>query len=73
MSTCDFNIPHKLLLRVNEACALLSMGRTSFYKEVASGRLHLTRAAGRSLVTWHDLEEYVEARRRESGQRERMH
>lgn len=53
----------KLLYRVNEACSLLGLGRTSLYEEIAAGRLRVVRAAGRTLLARRDLEEYVEALR----------
>jgi excisionase family DNA binding protein len=59
-------VTQKLLFRVNEACAALGIGRTSFYEEVNAGRLILMRAAGRKLVHRKDLEAYCEARRAES-------
>jgi|GEM_PF-1877168 len=60
------SLPSKLLFRVNEACAALGIGRTSFYEEEKSGRLITMRAAGRKLVHWQDLQAYCEARRAEA-------
>ena len=56
----DLNIdgaaPAKLLFRVNEACSVLGLGRTSLYKEIAAGRLRVVRAAGRTLLARRDLD-----------------
>lgn len=56
----------KLLFRVDEACAALGIGRTSFYQEAKAGKLTTMRAAGRKVVHQRDLEAYCEARRAES-------
>ena len=61
-------VPSKLLFRVNEACSLLGIGRTSLYKEIASGRLRTVRAAGRTLLARPDLEAYVERLRGTSAE-----
>ena len=67
----DLNIdgaaPAKLLFRVNEACSVLGLGRTSLYKEIAAGRLRVVRAAGRTLLARRDLDEYVETLRADAG------
>jgi predicted DNA-binding transcriptional regulator AlpA len=58
----------KLLLSINETCRVLSLGRTSIYREISCGRLIAPKAAGRTLVHLIDLQAYAEARRAESTQ-----
>lgn len=40
-----------LLYRVNDACHVLGIGRSSLYKLVATGEVQLVRIAGRSVVS----------------------
>lgn len=44
------NITEKLAYSIKEACAKSSLGRTSIYAAIASGRLKATRVGGRTLI-----------------------
>jgi len=46
----------RLAYRVSEACAKLSIGRTSLYQLVKDGKLKLIKIAGRTLVPHSELE-----------------
>ncbi len=48
--------PKKMAYRIDEACYVLGIGRTSLYALVKSGRLKLIKIAGRSLVPGSELE-----------------
>ena len=47
---------NRLTYTVNEACRMLSIGRSSLYDLVKSGDLQLVKIAGRSLVPRSELE-----------------
>ena len=57
---------NKLAHTVDEACDLLSIGRTLFYSEVKAGRIETARAGGRTIVPRSSLERYIEARLQEA-------
>ena len=40
----------RLVYRVNEACHVLGIGRTSLYKLIETGELRTVRVAGRRLI-----------------------
>ncbi len=46
-------------LSVKEACAALSIGKTSFYKLLGKGELNAVRLGGRTLITWTELERLI--------------
>lgn len=49
MSTTS-NITDKLAYSIKEACATSTLGRTSIYAAIASGRLKAIRVGGRTLI-----------------------
>ncbi len=49
----------RLLLPVDDARKLLSLGRTKFYEEVQAGRLVIVKAGKKSLVPQSSLDGYV--------------
>jgi hypothetical protein len=51
--------PDRLLFRVNDACQALGIGRSSFYKLVAEGKLTLISIAGRSVVSTENLLSFI--------------
>lgn len=42
--------PEKIAYSIREACAASSLGRTTLYSHIASGRLRVVRVGGRTLV-----------------------
>ena len=50
----------KLLYTVDQALALLSLGRSKFYLEVKAGRIRLAKAGNKPLVARSELEAYVQ-------------
>ena len=46
----------KLAYSIAEACAASSLGRTSLYAHIASGRLHAVRIGGRTVIPANSLE-----------------
>ena len=46
----------KLAYSISEACAASSLGRTSIYAHIASGRLHAVRIGGRTVIPANSLE-----------------
>ena len=50
----------KLLLKVPEACARLSVGRSKLYELIASGQLPVARIGSAVRIAQADLERYVE-------------
>jgi excisionase family DNA binding protein len=46
----DDRSAEKLAYRVDDACRLLGIGRTSLYKLIAGGQLKTVRIAGRRLI-----------------------
>lgn len=57
MST-KFN-PPKLGYSVREACLASSLGRTTIYKHIESGRLRATRVGGRRIVSADSLHSLI--------------
>jgi len=53
-------MPDKLLLSIPEACYALSMGRSSFYKLVSTGKIKVLKFGRKSLVAQSTLREFVE-------------
>ena len=53
----------KLAYRVDEACHMLGIGRTSLYELVKSGELKLIKIAGRTLVPRSELERLTDVDR----------
>jgi len=41
---------HKLAYSIREACQASSLGKTSIWKHIASGRLRVIRLGGRTLI-----------------------
>lgn len=52
----DSPAPPRLALSVNDACAALSIGRTTFYKLVKCGRIRIIRIVGRTVVPVREIE-----------------
>ena len=50
----------KVLLEVNEAAELLSMGRTAIYEEIRSGRLKSIKRGRSRLIPMKCIHEFVE-------------
>jgi excisionase family DNA binding protein len=50
----------RLLYRVQEACELLSQGRTKIYEAIASGKLRSVRVGGSRLIPADALRDYAE-------------
>jgi excisionase family DNA binding protein len=55
-STYDRGDLERMAYSVNEACRLLSIGRTSLYELVHAGDLTLIKIAGRTLVPRSEIE-----------------
>jgi excisionase family DNA binding protein len=53
----------KLAFRIDEACHVLGIGRTSLYELVKSGELKLIKIAGRTLVPRSELERLTQVDR----------
>jgi excisionase family DNA binding protein len=53
--------PERLVYRINDACHVLGVGRSSLYKIAAEGKIKLIRIAGRSVVTAESLRSFVES------------
>lgn len=49
MNTSYFS-PQKLGYSIREACQASSLGRTTIYNHIASGRLRVTRVGGRTII-----------------------
>lgn len=49
MSTDSINLP-KLGYSIREACEVSSLGRSTIFKHISSGRLKVTRVGGRTIV-----------------------
>lgn len=49
----------KLAYSINEACAATSLGRTSIYAYIASGRLRAVRVGGRTVIPADSLEALI--------------
>jgi excisionase family DNA binding protein len=48
--------PERFAYSINEACQMLSIGRTSLYEMAKNGELKLIRIAGRTLVPRSEIE-----------------
>jgi len=59
--------PNKLVYSVDEAAAMLSIGRTLAYDLIRSGQLRSIKIGQRRLIAWADLDDFVEARRTEEA------
>lgn len=51
----DTHHPPKLAYSIREACAVSSLGRTTIYNHIASGRLESRRIGGRTIIPAHSL------------------
>ncbi len=51
----------KLAYRIDEACEVSGLGRTTIYAEIKAGRLKAFTAAGRRLIMRADLEQYLKS------------
>ncbi|MEA0858482.1 excisionase family DNA-binding protein [Xanthomonas campestris pv. campestris] len=51
----------KICLNVREACAALSIGRSTFYQLAGSGRLSLIKLGKKTLVARTELDRFVAA------------
>lgn len=52
-------VPPKLAYSIPEACAATSLGRTSIYAHIASGRLRAVRVGGRTVIPTDSLEALI--------------
>jgi excisionase family DNA binding protein len=50
----------KLAYSVREACAATTLGKTTLYSHIASGRLRVVRVGGRTLIPAESLRALVE-------------
>jgi len=57
----------KLLLDVNEAATVLSMGRTAIYEEIRTGRLRSIKRGRSRLIPMKSIHEFVESLMSEEG------
>lgn len=58
----------KILLTIQDFVGLYSVSRTATYREVAAGRLRLTKVGSRSYIASTDARNWLDAlRKRESG------
>lgn len=48
-----------VFVRVNEALAVMRIGRTKFYDEVGCGRIHLKHCGRRALVSWRTIVDWA--------------
>ena len=53
------NYPRRIAYSINEACAATSLGRTSIYKFLSSGRLRAVRVGGRTVIPADSLEALI--------------
>ncbi len=49
----------KLALSIREACVATSLGRTTLYSHIASGRLRVVRIGGRTVVPAEALRAFI--------------
>ncbi len=56
-------LPDYAALTIKEVCALAGIGRSTFYNEVAAGRITPTKIGDRTLVLVQDLRDYMLSRR----------
>lgn len=51
--------PEALSFRINDACAVLGIGRTSIYKIIACGKLKSITIAGRTLIPRAEIDRLI--------------
>jgi excisionase family DNA binding protein len=54
-------IPEKLAYSIKEACKTTSLSRTTIYSHIASGRLHVVRIGGRTIIPAESLRAFLAA------------
>jgi excisionase family DNA binding protein len=54
------NKQEKLAYRIDEACAVAALGRTTLYSEIAAGRLEARKAGRRTLITADALSRWLD-------------
>jgi excisionase family DNA binding protein len=67
MSESPLTIAKKGLYRVEEACIILSLGRTHLYDEIKKGRLRSVKIGKSIRIPPEALTEYVEQAKTEAG------
>ena len=60
MSTDEPRCGPKLAYSIREACVVSSLGRTTLYSHIASGRLKVVRLGGRTLIPAKNLKALIE-------------
>lgn len=53
------NNVHPLAHRVEDACRMIGVGRTSLYRLISQGKLRTIRIAGRTLVSHREVERLI--------------
>lgn len=54
--------PPKIAFSIKEACEATSLGRSTIYRHIASGKLTVTKVAGRTLIPTESLLALVEGK-----------
>ncbi|MXO55791.1 helix-turn-helix domain-containing protein [Pontixanthobacter gangjinensis] len=54
------NHPEKLGYSIREACHATSLGRTTIFAHIASGRLRVTRIGGRTIIPAESLRKLIQ-------------
>lgn len=57
----------RLLLRINDACHAIGLGRTKIYALIQSGRLKVVRIGGRTLIERSEIERLIAVARGEAA------
>lgn len=57
--TTENNGPDKLAYSIKEACHVSSLGRTTIYAHIASGRLDATHIGGRTVIPVESLRQLI--------------
>ena len=57
----------RLLLRINDACHAIGLGRTKIYALIQSGRLKVVRIGGRTLIERSEIERLIAEARGEAA------
>lgn len=53
-------LSERLTLTVDEFCALIGIGRSTFYKAVSAGDLKIRKYGKRTFITREDMQRFVE-------------
>ena len=54
--------PNRLAYSISEVCALTTVGRTTLYAAIKSGDLRTRKVGRRTLITAHDLDDWLASR-----------